>query len=128
MQRPTLSLVIPVFNEEAIIPELDRRLRTFLGELKEVGREWEVVFVNDGSKDGSLTMSECRPCEAKQARFVPRKPANDLGAEGAERGLLADRRTRSKPVMDAPNRASRARAAENPRPVMRGHPLARPLH
>jgi dolichol-phosphate mannosyltransferase len=56
MQRPTLSLVIPVFNEEAIIPELDRRLRTFLGELKDVGREWEVVFVNDGSKDGSLSM------------------------------------------------------------------------
>jgi polyisoprenyl-phosphate glycosyltransferase len=56
MPRPTLSLVIPVFNEEAIIPELDRRLRAFLGELKEVGRDWEVVFVNDGSADRSLSM------------------------------------------------------------------------
>jgi polyisoprenyl-phosphate glycosyltransferase len=56
MQRPTLSLVIPVFNEEAIIPELDRRLRAFLGELKEVGSAWEVVFVNDGSADRSLPM------------------------------------------------------------------------
>jgi polyisoprenyl-phosphate glycosyltransferase len=56
MQRPTLSLVIPVFNEEAIIPELDRRLRALLGELTEVGREWEVVFVNDGSTDRSLPM------------------------------------------------------------------------
>ena len=34
MQRPTLSLVIPVYNEEAVIPELDRRLRGFLGELR----------------------------------------------------------------------------------------------
>ena len=56
MQRPMLSLVIPVYNEEAIIPELDRRLRAFLGELQEVGRDWEVVFVNDGSADRSLTM------------------------------------------------------------------------
>jgi glycosyltransferase involved in cell wall biosynthesis len=56
MQRPTLSLVIPLFNEEAIIPELDQRLRAFLGELRDVGREWEVVFVNDGSSDRSLPL------------------------------------------------------------------------
>jgi glycosyltransferase involved in cell wall biosynthesis len=56
MSRPTLSLVIPIFNEELIIPELDRRLRAFLGELPEVGPSWEVVFVNDGSKDRSLPM------------------------------------------------------------------------
>jgi polyisoprenyl-phosphate glycosyltransferase len=56
MPRPTLSLVIPVFNEEAIIPELDRRLRALLAELKEVGTAWEVVFVNDGSADRSLPM------------------------------------------------------------------------
>ena len=56
MQRPTLSLVIPVFNEEAIIPELDRRLRAFLDGLPAVGRDWEIVFVNDGSGDRSLSM------------------------------------------------------------------------
>ena len=33
--RRTLSVVIPVFNEEETIPELDRRLRAFLGELGE---------------------------------------------------------------------------------------------
>jgi glycosyltransferase involved in cell wall biosynthesis len=48
--RPTLSVVIPVFNEEETIPELDRRLRSFLGEL---GETWEVVFVDDGSRDSS---------------------------------------------------------------------------
>ena len=51
--RPTLSVVIPVFNEEETIPELDRRLRAFLGEL---GETWEVVFVDDGSRDGSAKM------------------------------------------------------------------------
>jgi polyisoprenyl-phosphate glycosyltransferase len=50
---PRLSLVLPVFNEEETIPELDRRLQAFLGSL---GVTWEVVFVNDGSKDRSLEM------------------------------------------------------------------------
>jgi polyisoprenyl-phosphate glycosyltransferase len=56
MQRPVLSLVIPMFNEELIIAELDRRLRDFLGELPEIGASWEVVFINDGSKDQTLPM------------------------------------------------------------------------
>ncbi len=56
MQRPVLSLVIPMFNEELIIAELDRRLRDFLGELPEIGASWEVVFIDDGSKDQTLPM------------------------------------------------------------------------
>src|SRR4028119_1427961 len=53
MARPTLSLVLPIFNEEAVIPELDRRLRAFLGQ---VGITWEVVFVDDGSRDDSYPL------------------------------------------------------------------------
>lgn len=57
MARPTLSLVIPIFNEELVIPELDRRLRAFLGQVGGgVGESWEVIFIDDGSKDQSLTM------------------------------------------------------------------------
>ena len=48
MQRPALSLIIPVYNEEAIIEELDRRLK---GVLREMAETWEVVFVDDGSRD-----------------------------------------------------------------------------
>ncbi|HEX7499223.1 MAG TPA: glycosyltransferase family 2 protein, partial [Polyangia bacterium] len=51
--RPILSVVIPVFNEEETIPELDRRLRAFLAEL---GATWEVVFVDDGSRDASAKL------------------------------------------------------------------------
>ena len=53
MQRPALSLIIPVYNEEAIIAELDRRLKEFLREMDET---WEVVFVDDGSHDRTPEM------------------------------------------------------------------------
>ena len=33
MPSPVLSLVLPIYNEEAILPELDRRLRAFLTEV-----------------------------------------------------------------------------------------------
>ena len=53
MQRPALSFIIPVYNEEAIIAELDRRLKGFVGEMDET---WEVVFVDDGSRDRTPQM------------------------------------------------------------------------
>jgi dolichol-phosphate mannosyltransferase len=46
-----LSIVIPCFNEEACIPELHRRLTAAAREA--VGEAYEIVLVNDGSRDGS---------------------------------------------------------------------------
>ncbi len=48
--RPTLSIVIPVYNEEGVLPELYDRL-TKVGEA--LGHTFELIFVNDGSKDRS---------------------------------------------------------------------------
>ncbi len=48
--RPTLSLVLPVYNEEAVIGELGTRLEAFLAQ---IGVSTEVIFVNDGSSDRS---------------------------------------------------------------------------
>ena len=48
--RPTLSVVAPVFNEEAILPELYRRLSQALDG---AGLSWELVLINDGSRDRS---------------------------------------------------------------------------
>ena len=52
-ERPELSLVLPIFNEEPVIDELHRRLGEFLAQ---VGTTWEVIFVDDGSKDRSFPM------------------------------------------------------------------------
>jgi len=46
-----LSIVVPCFNEEACIPELHRRLTAAAREA--VGGDYEVVLINDGSRDGS---------------------------------------------------------------------------
>jgi dolichol-phosphate mannosyltransferase len=52
-----VSLVLPVFNEEAVLPELLRRLRLLLEEHDPAGR-WEVIFVNDGSIDNTRQQIE----------------------------------------------------------------------
>jgi glycosyltransferase involved in cell wall biosynthesis len=49
--KETLSILIPVFNEEESISPLYDRLMTAL---KKTGRPYEVIFVDDGSSDSSL--------------------------------------------------------------------------
>jgi dolichol-phosphate mannosyltransferase len=48
---PTLSVVIPVYNEEMNIGKLYQRLQN---SLQPLNIDWEVVYINDGSKDRSL--------------------------------------------------------------------------
>lgn len=47
---PQLSIVIPVFNEEETLGELHRRLADVL---ERVEPDYEVILVNDGSRDGT---------------------------------------------------------------------------
>jgi dolichol-phosphate mannosyltransferase len=51
--KTLLSVVIPVFNEAGILQELYRSLRDVIGR---IGCAYEIIFVNDGSSDGSLTV------------------------------------------------------------------------
>lgn len=51
--RPALSVVIPVYNEEAVLPTLFERLYPVLDALNEL---YEVVFVDDGSLDRSVAL------------------------------------------------------------------------
>ena len=49
----TLSVVIPLFNEEANVPELLRRLVAILNGVPELD-QYEIIAVDDGSRDGTL--------------------------------------------------------------------------
>jgi undecaprenyl-phosphate 4-deoxy-4-formamido-L-arabinose transferase len=53
MAAPVLSVVIPVYNEEDVLPALFARLYPALDAL---GVTYEIVFVNDGSRDRSAAM------------------------------------------------------------------------
>jgi undecaprenyl-phosphate 4-deoxy-4-formamido-L-arabinose transferase len=59
---PDFTIVIPVFNEQEVLPALFARLYPALDAL---GRPYEIVFVNDGSRDRSTallkTQFELRP-------------------------------------------------------------------
>lgn len=50
-----VSIVIPVLNEEGILPQLYDRLTAVM---QGVGTGYEVLFVNDGSTDGSLAIMQ----------------------------------------------------------------------
>jgi dolichol-phosphate mannosyltransferase len=45
-----LSVVVPIFNEQENLPELRRRMTEALNPLNE---DWELILVNDGSRDAS---------------------------------------------------------------------------
>ena len=53
MTAPTLSVIIPVYNEEATLPLLFARLYPALDKL---GVGYEAVFINDGSHDRSAAL------------------------------------------------------------------------
>ncbi|GAB4502272.1 MAG: glycosyltransferase family 2 protein [Anaerolineales bacterium] len=50
-----LSIVVPVYNEEESLPALHAAIGTAL---KDLPRAWEVIYVNDGSRDGSQAALE----------------------------------------------------------------------
>ena len=49
-RRPQLEVVVPVWNEREILPELNRRL---LESLSAIDCRWRVWYVDDGSQDGT---------------------------------------------------------------------------
>ncbi len=51
--NPKLSVVIPVYNEEESLPRLHEALRE---SLEKLDKPWEILFVDDGSRDRSLEL------------------------------------------------------------------------
>ncbi len=62
-QHPRVSVAIPIYNEESVLPDLYRRLTSVLAELP--GGPHEIVFVDDGSSDGTreilATLADINP-------------------------------------------------------------------
>jgi polyisoprenyl-phosphate glycosyltransferase len=79
MQQSRLSLIIPCFNEEAVINELYRRIsRTFL----DTGiTDHEIVFIDDGSTDRTFEMVSHLALSDKNVRVI--KLSRNFGHQNA---------------------------------------------
>lgn len=64
LETPTVSLVVPIFNEEEVLPHLLPRLTAIMDEI-EGGAE--AIFVDDGSRDRSVAL--LRESVAAEPRF-----------------------------------------------------------
>jgi dolichol-phosphate mannosyltransferase len=73
-----ISVVVPIYNEEEIIPLLHQAVSDAMDSTNE---NWEVVYVNDGSKDSSLEM--LRELQRKDARVVVVELSRNWGHMGA---------------------------------------------
>jgi glycosyltransferase involved in cell wall biosynthesis len=81
---PAISVVLPVFEEEAILDTLHRRLTSVLAS---TGLSYEVIFVNDGSRDGSwarileLGSADAHVCAVSLSRNFGHQIAITAGIE-----------------------------------------------
>lgn len=91
-----LSVVIPVFNEENALPFLMQRLAQVLDALE---RPYEVLFVDDGSRDGSLEVLRELNQQRSEVRIV--ELSRNFGKEIAVSAGLDHARGRAVVVMDA---------------------------
>lgn len=65
LAAPELSVVVPAYNEQEVLGAFHARLAAALGPL---GLAWEVVYVNDGSRDATLaTMLSLRAADPRAA-------------------------------------------------------------
>jgi len=94
--RPELSLVIPIYNEEEVLPQLDVRLKELL---KTLAIDTEVVFVNDGSKDKSIDL--LRRMASHEPRYRVIGFSRNFGHQRAITAGMEKSRGRAVVVMDA---------------------------
>src|SRR3984957_11410046 len=82
-----ISVVIPIYNEEEIISLLHDAVSSAMSEVDDI---WEVVYVNDGSKDSSLEL--LRQLQAVDPHVVVVELSRNWGHMGAiSAGLLTAR-------------------------------------
>ncbi|MGC8777686.1 MAG: glycosyltransferase family 2 protein, partial [Candidatus Caldatribacteriaceae bacterium] len=67
VEKVVLSVVVPVFNEEEVLPETYRRLTVIM---EGMGKSYELLFVNDGSVDRSRIILEELAQKDRRVRVI----------------------------------------------------------
>ncbi|WP_082374216.1 glycosyltransferase family 2 protein [Ardenticatena maritima] len=95
-ESPTLSVIVPIYNEEVVIPELYRRLTSVL---ERIGESFEVICVNDGSRDNSLAL--LHDIHRRDARWKVISFARNFGHQAAITAGLDYARGQAVVIIDA---------------------------
>ncbi len=98
MPAPVIAVVIPVFNEHAVLPKLFARLAALFDAQRDCA--WRAVLVDDGSRDDSAAL--VRAQAARDARFELVELSRNFGFQAALAAGLAHARSADAVVtMDA---------------------------
>jgi len=92
----SLSVVVPVFNEQAVLAEFHRRLRRVL---EGIGLPYEVVYVDDGSDDDTPRLLQ--QLHASHPEIAYARLTRNFGKEAAMSAGLELARGRAVVVIDA---------------------------
>ena len=95
--RGLLSVVVPCFDEEAVIRETHRRLTAVLGEVPDL--DFELVYVDDGSRDATLDV--LRALQSSDARVRVIALSRNFGHQIAVSAGLAEANGDAVAVIDA---------------------------
>src|SRR4029453_555853 len=83
LPEPLVSVVVPAHNEAASVPVLvDKTAKAFAG----LGRSWELVYVDDGSSDGTAAAGEGEAAREPRVRLVRQRRRLGL-TEALNRGF-----------------------------------------
>lgn len=84
LPQPRLTIVVPCYNEEEVLPETLRRLRQFLDQITASGKvkaDSQVILVDDGSRD--RTWELIRDCNRADPRIRGVKLSGNRGHQTA---------------------------------------------
>ena len=107
LDRSLLSIVVPVFNEEENLPDLERRLRAAAESMD--FDDYEFLHVSDRSPDRTEAM--IRRIVARDRRFKEIFLSRNFGHQAAVSALKSE--PRYQPVTTAPGRPHDATYAED---------------
>ena len=94
---PAVTIVIPLYNEEQVLPELCRRLAAMFDAHREI--KWDALLVNDGSRDRSAAL--VREQAARDPRFALLEFSRNFGFQAALAAGLAHATGDAVVTMDA---------------------------
>jgi len=113
---PSISVVMPAYNEAA---RLDRAITSIVSFLESQNYDWELVIVDDGSKDKTAAIASAAAATNPRIRFVQQAKNQGKGA-AVKRGVGAATKSlivftdadQATPIEELPQFIERAAAAD----------------